>query len=109
MKKTLLTIAITMAALFAACGMAFASSAVVDSGGYTHPPQFNNCIVIDGFDVSYYQKDIDWGKVKRQGIDYAFIRLGYTNLDSPFRINIDSFFEQNYENARANGVMVGGM
>lgn len=107
MKKTLLTIAITMAALFATCSMAFASNAVVDSGGYTHPSQFNNCMVIDGVDVSYYQQNIDWAKVKRQGIDYAYIRVGYTNLDSPFRTNIDSFFEQNYENARANGVMVG--
>ena len=107
MKKTLLTIAITMAALFATCGMAFASNAVVDSGGYTHPSKFSNCMVIDGIDVSYYQQTIDWGKVKRQGIDYAIIRIGYTNLDSPFRTNLDSFFEQNYENARANGVMVG--
>lgn len=107
MKKILLTFVITMAALFTTCSVAFASNAIVDSGGYTHPSQFSNCMVIDGIDVSYYQQNIDWGKVKRQGIDYAFIRIGYTNLDSPFRTNIDSFFEQNYENARANGVMVG--
>lgn len=107
MKKTLLTIAITMAALFATCTMAFASNAVVDSETYSHPSKFSNCIVIDGIDVSVWQEDIDWGKVKRQGIDYAFIRIGYTGLDSPFRRNIDSYFEQNYKEARANGVMVG--
>lgn len=92
MKKTLLTIAITMAALFATCGMAFASNAVVDSGGYTHPSKFSNCMVIDGIDVSYYQQTIDWGKVKRQGIDYAIIRIGYTNLDSPVPHQSGLFF-----------------
>lgn len=107
MKKTLLTIAITIAALFAVSSMAFASSANVNAGSHTHPSQFGNCLVIDGIDVSEHQASIDWAKVKRQGIDYAIIRVGFTYLDSPFRRNVDSYFEQNYANAKANGVMVG--
>lgn len=107
MKKTLLTIAVTIAALFAVSSMAFASSANVNAGSHTHPSQFGNCLVIDGIDVSEHQASIDWAKVKRQGIDYAIIRVGFTYLDSPFRRNVDSYFEQNYANAKANGVMVG--
>ncbi|MGN0660068.1 MAG: GH25 family lysozyme [Emergencia sp.] len=109
MKKTrlILAFAATLIALFISCNIIYASSAVVDSNTYTHPSKFSSCLVIDGIDVSYYQQDIDWGKVKRQGIDFAFIRIGYTNLDSPFRMNPDSFFEQNYAAAREAGVMVG--
>ena len=112
MKKTriILTIVTTLAALFITCSIAFGSNAVVDSESYTHPSQFDNCMVIDGVDVSFWQNDrgsIDWNKVKRQGIDYALIRIGYTGLDSPFSMNKDSYFESNYQGAKDAGIMVG--
>lgn len=106
-KRLFLTVLLSIAALFITCSMAFASNAVVDSGGYTHPPQFSNTIVIDGVDVSYWQHDIDWAKVKRQGIDYAYIRIGVSYLDSPFSMGKDSYFEQNYQAAKDAGIMVG--
>ena len=98
--------ALTM--FFSSC-LSFASQAVVDKyyGQYHHPAQFDHCLVIDGVDVSYWQADIDWPTVKKQGIDYALIRIGYTGLDSPFSMNPDSYFEQNYQQAREAGVMVG--
>lgn len=107
MKRLLITATITLAALFITCSIAFASNAVVDSEDYTHPSKFSDTMIIDGIDVSYYQGDIDWSKVKRQGIDFAYIRLGFSYLASPHRTNLDSFFEQNYEAAREAGVMVG--
>lgn len=107
MRKTLLTIAITLTALLAVSAVSFAGNAIVDSTDYTHPPQFGNCMVIDGVDVSTYQANIDWEKVKRQGIDYAFIRLGFTYFADPFRTNTDDFFAQNYQSAKDAGVMVG--
>lgn len=112
MKKTriILTIVTTLAALFITCSIAFGSNAVVDSETYTHPSQFDNCMVIDGVDVSYWQNSrgaIDWNKVKRQGIDYALIRIGYTGLDSPFSMEKDSYFESNYQGAKDAGIMVG--
>lgn len=106
-KRLFLTALISMAALFITCGLAFASNAVVDSETYTHPSQFGNTLILDGIDVSVYQYDIDWEKVKKQGIDFAYIRLGYSYLASPHRTNLDTYFEQNYKNARAAGVMVG--
>lgn len=112
MKKTriILTIVTTLAALFITCSIAFGSNAVVDSKTYTHPSQFSNTIVIDGLDVSYYQGaagTIDWDKVKRQGIDYVIIRIGYTGLSSPFSMNRDSFFESSFQGAKDAGIMVG--
>lgn len=111
MKKTriILTIVTTLAALFITCSIAFGSNAVVDSETYTHPSQFDNTIVIDGIDVSYWQNSrgsIDWHKVKRQGIDYVLIRIGVTSLDS-FSMNKDSYFEVNYQGAKDAGIMVG--
>ncbi|MCI9638631.1 MAG: hypothetical protein HFE72_00630 [Emergencia sp.] len=106
-KKLLLTAVLSIAALFATCIVASASSAVVDSGGYSHASKFRNTLVIDGIDVSEYQQQIDWAKVKRQGIDYAYIRVGFSYLASPHRTNTDSYFEYNYKEARANDIMVG--
>lgn len=108
-RKLLFILSSIIAAAWISCSVSFASQAVVDNyyGEYVHPSKFDNCLIIDGIDVSYWQKDIDWDKVKRQGIDYALIRIGYTGLDSPFSRNRDSYFEQNYEQAREAGVMVG--
>lgn len=110
MKKTriILTIVTTLAALFITCSIAFGSNAVVDSKTYSHNSKFDNCIVIDGVDVSYHQgSSIDWNSVKRQGIDYAILRIGFTGQNSPFSRNADSTFERNYEAAREAGLMVG--
>ena len=56
-----------------------------------------------GIDVSYHQGTIDWGKVKNADIEFAIIRIGYGMYDN----QKDSKFEENYKNARANGIPVG--
>lgn len=45
--------------------------------------------VTPGIDVSYYQQDIDWPRVQRAGIRFAFIRLsdGAALRDPKFAIN----------------------
>ncbi len=108
-RKILLIFISILAAAFISGSISFASQAVVDNyyGEYAHPSKFDNCLIIDGIDVSYWQADIDWERVKQQGIDYAFIRIGYTGLDSPFTRHKDSYFEQNYTQAKEAGVMVG--
>lgn len=59
-----------------------------------------------GIDVSTYQGEIDWEKVKSDGVDFAIIRVGYSGSDSG-NISIDSRFKENIENARKAGVKVG--
>lgn len=56
-----------------------------------------------GIDVSYYQGVIDWNKVKKAGIEFAILRIGYGMYDN----QKDKQFEANYTNARANGIPVG--
>lgn len=59
-----------------------------------------------GIDVSKYQGDIDWKKVKAAGIDYAIIRLGNRGY-STGKIVIDEKFEKNITNAIKNDIPVG--
>jgi GH25 family lysozyme M1 (1,4-beta-N-acetylmuramidase) len=56
-----------------------------------------------GIDVSSWQGNIDFKKVKAAGIKFVVIRAGYGNSVS----QKDSKFEQNYKNAKAAGLKVG--
>ena len=60
-----------------------------------------------GIDVSEYQGDIDWKEVKQSGIEFAFIRLGFRGYGDAGRIVLDSKFEQNYNNAKNEGIEIG--
>lgn len=56
-----------------------------------------------GIDVSKWQGNIDWQKVKAAGIEFAIIRAGYGNSAA----QKDRFFEQNYRGAKEAGLHVG--
>lgn len=52
-----------------------------------------------GIDVSYWQGNIDWKKVKEDGIEFAVLREGY-------RQTIDKTFLQNVRGAKSAGLVV---
>lgn len=54
-----------------------------------------------GIDVSYWNGNIDWTKVKAAGIQFAMLRGGYGTNGK------DSKFEQNYKGAKTVGVPMG--
>ena len=54
-------------------------------------------------DVSTWQGDIDWAKVKKAGYAHAIIRAGFGRESS----QVDNKFERNYKNAKAAGVKLG--
>lgn len=56
-----------------------------------------------GIDVSRWQGDIAWDKVKAAGVEFAIIKAG--GSDSGFYTDIK--FEQNYKGAKAAGIPVG--
>lgn len=60
-----------------------------------------------GIDVSHYQGDIDWQKVKAAGIEFVFVRLGYRGYGQDGVLKLDTNFEKNMEGARAAGLDVG--
>ena len=57
-----------------------------------------------GIDVSTWQGDIDFEAVQKAGCEFVIIRIGYS---ADGKIEKDSKFEQNYENARAAGLKTG--
>ena len=62
---------------------------------------------IFGIDISVYQKGIDLNKAKREGVEFAIIRAGYTGSSDGVSKAIDSQFENHYRNAKASGLGVG--
>lgn len=59
-----------------------------------------------GIDVSKWNKDIDWEKVKEAGVEFAIIRCGYRG-SSTGSLVIDPYYEQNIRGAEAAGIDVG--
>ena len=59
-----------------------------------------------GVDVSAFQGDIDWKKVKQSGIDFAIIRLGYRGYESGKLVE-DAYAKANLKNAKEAGLKIG--
>ena len=59
-----------------------------------------------GVDVSSWQGNIDWHKLKAQGVYFAFIRVGYRGYESGV-INPDTKFEEYIRGALDAGIKVG--
>ena len=61
--------------------------------------------MLKGIDVSGYQGNIDWKKVKNDGVKFAIIKLG-TIYDEDEN-SIESTFEKNYNECIKNNIPVG--
>lgn len=61
---------------------------------------------VKGIDVSSWQGEIDWEKVKASGIDFVIIRCGFRNLTNE-EIHEDSRFASNIQEANRVGIPVG--
>ncbi len=61
---------------------------------------------VKGIDVSSWQGEIDWEKVKATGIDYVMIRCGFRNLTND-EIHVDKTFHYNIKEANRLGIPVG--
>ncbi len=59
-----------------------------------------------GVDVSSYQGEIDWNKLKEEGVYFAFIRAGYRGYETGV-LNTDTNFHKNMQGALDAGIKVG--
>lgn len=59
-----------------------------------------------GIDVSKYQGAVDWETVKKQGVEFAMIRMGVRGYSSG-SVVLDEDFSDNIVGAVANGIQVG--
>ena len=62
---------------------------------------------VPGIDVSYYQGNIDWKKVKASGIEFAMIRLGYRGYGQEGKLMEDKMAFENIQGALDAGLQVG--
>lgn len=60
-----------------------------------------------GIDVSSYQKNINWKKVKEAGVEFAILRIGYRGYGESGKLVEDPMFEKNYANAIKEGIEIG--
>lgn len=74
---------------------------------YTHKTRFDGKEIIYAVDVSEHNGTINWDKVKKDGIDYAMIRVGYRSYGSDGKIYEDDNFKQNIRGALNAGFKVG--
>lgn len=59
-----------------------------------------------GIDVSSWQKEIDWEKVKAAGVDFVIIRCGYRGAKTGVLVE-DPYFYKNLTGAKEAGIDVG--
>jgi GH25 family lysozyme M1 (1,4-beta-N-acetylmuramidase) len=67
---------------------------------YTGPPPLHPYWPICGFDLSYYQTNVDWEKASSVGSRFAIVRCGYGSKS-------DIRYSQHTSNARSHGVPFG--
>ena len=60
-----------------------------------------------GVDVSKYQKNIDWEKIKKAGVSFAIVRIGYRGYGSAGNLVLDPMFEEHFTNVKNAGLKVG--
>lgn len=60
-----------------------------------------------GIDVSYFQNNIDWEKVKNSGIDFVMLRLGFRGYSGEGKLVVDEKFHQYMKEAQAAGLDTG--
>jgi len=91
-----------------------ASESSSSSGSFSEPVSSQessdaNAVVreaVYGLDVSYYQGDIDWNAVKKSGIEFVFIRVGYRGYGTG-KLCLDNKFYSYIKGAKAAGLKVG--
>lgn len=77
------------------------------SSTYTHNDIFKNYNIYNGIDVSKYNGDINWAKVKKDGVDFVIVRVGYRGYGKSGTLCTDPNYKANIEGALAAGIKVG--
>lgn len=63
--------------------------------------------MIYGIDLSKHNGNVDFKKVKQQGVKFVILRCGYASLSSRSKLYKDEKFEEYYKGAKAVGLEIG--
>ena len=87
--------------------MAEDAGRITETADPSEPTELRNTSVASlGIDVSRWNEEINWNKVKDAGIKYAIIRTGYRGSVTGALVE-DWYFKKNMDGAAAAGVPVG--
>ena len=75
---------------------------------YKHATRFDDALILNGIDVSQWNQNIDWNKVKADGIEYVIIRIGGRGYGPSGRLYFDDNAYSYIQGAKAAGLLVGG-
>ena len=79
-------------------------SSVVTSSAVTFSELKKNPEFRYGVDVSLWNDDLDWNVLRKQGIEFVYIRIGYYNSQGG---HLDKRFKQNVKGCVENGIEFG--
>ena len=83
-------------------------SHLTEKGGYReYHDKESRVVAVRGIDVSEFQGEIDWQEVKKSGVEFAIIRLGYRGYGKEGKLVLDEKFCQNIEEAQKAGIKTG--
>ena len=78
----------------------------VNENGFYEYMENGQVVSHKGIDVSKHQGEIDWQKVAADGVEFAFIRVGFRGYETGLVV-LDEQFENNIKGATTNGVKAG--
>ncbi len=79
---------------------------VIDDNGIVNYMRGDTLASKQGIDVSSHQGKIDWKKVANDGVEFAFIRVGFRGYSNG-KLNVDECFEANATGAYNAGIPFG--
>lgn len=82
------------------------NEAEIDADGTERNQKLSEENALLGIDVSKWNKQIDWNKVKNDGVEFVIIRCGYRGSSTGALVE-DPYFQQNIEGATQAGLKVG--
>ncbi len=74
---------------------------------YTHDDKFKNYEIINGLDISHYQTDANFTKLKKAGVNFVILRAAYRGWGSGGSLNKDTKFDTYAPAAIKAGMDVG--
>ena len=72
----------------------------------THDAKYDLYEKIYGIDVSKWQGTVDWESVKKAGIEFAILRIGY-RASATGKLCVDQYFDANMKGAKEAGIHLG--
>ncbi len=74
---------------------------------YTQQSKMQGYKVVHGLDLSYHNGDVDFAKLKKAGVSYVILRVGYRGYGAKGTIGRDKLFDTYYQDARKQGLDIG--